>query len=89
LIARWSWSTKLLRYFDLRASTTASESICTLATAAVFDPLLLMVILSGKPCSEMARSSKRPATASPERTQQVVDRCAVDVHGGVKALPSG
>jgi hypothetical protein len=53
----------LLRYFDWRISMAAPESICTLATAAGFDPLLSKVILSGKPCREMACSRNRSAAA--------------------------
>jgi hypothetical protein len=54
----------LFRYFAWRISMTAPEPICMLATAVVFDPLVSMVILSGKSCYDMACLRKRRAAAS-------------------------
>src|SRR5450631_2646650 len=47
LTARWSCSMRLLRYFDCRVSRSAPESARMPSIAAVFAPLLSMVIFSG------------------------------------------
>ena len=49
LMARWSCSTMLLRYFDWRGPMSAPESARMPSMAAVLAPLLSTVIVSGTP----------------------------------------
>ena len=63
LIARWSCSMRLLRYFDCRISMSAPLSAHMSRIAAVLAPLLSIVIFSGTPCRPMARLKKHLAAA--------------------------
>ena len=56
LIARWSCSTMLFRYFVRRSSMSAPESARMFLIAAVLAPLLSILIFSGTPLRSMARS---------------------------------
>ena len=49
LIARWSCSTRLLRYLDWRTLMGASRSALMASSAARLAPLLSMVTVSGTP----------------------------------------
>ena len=63
LMARWSCSTMLLRYFDWRSSMAKPLSAWMLTMAAVLEPLSSIVIFSGRSCSSMARSKNARAAA--------------------------
>src|ERR1700694_862774 len=61
LIARWSGSTILFRYFTWRSSMLPSLSVLYSSIAAMLAPLLSMVIFSGVPHWSMALRRKRAA----------------------------
>ena len=63
LMARWSCSTTLLRYFDWRISMGSALSAWMLVIAAVFAPFLSIVTFSGTPCRSVACSKTARAAA--------------------------
>src|ERR1017187_9505245 len=58
LIARWSCSTMLFRYFVRRSSMSAPESARMFLIAAVLAPLLSILIFSGTPLRSMSTPTR-------------------------------
>jgi putative transposase len=84
LTARWSCSTRLFKYFDWRNSMDTPLSATKLLTAAVFAPLLSIVIFSGTSCRSIACSKKRRAAAASRLLRLCASPSDCSAVGGVR-----
>ena len=88
LMARWSCSTMLLRYFTCRTMTGVSPRALISSMAALLAPLLSKVTFSGTPLAFMALSKNRRAAAlSRLAVRRKSTRLAFLVYSTTKVFP--